>query len=825
MAAIYFSVRSELPSVETLKDVKLQTPMRIFSQDGQLISQFGEKRRIPLSIDEIPEQLKQAILATEDARFYEHPGVDAIGVVRAAVSLIVTGKKKQGASTITMQLARNFFLTREKKYSRKIKEIFIALHIEKLLTKDEILALYLNKIELGNRAFGVGAAAQVYYGKDISQLNLAQLAMIAGLPKAPSSLNPIRHPERARKRRSVVLGRMLTVGYISQNEYREANEQPVTARYHGANITAPAPYIAEMAHSKMLEMFGDDIYTNGYKVYTTTPWVLQEQAIQALRENLHAYDERHGYRGALANILEAKTSLPEAPENDSVETIRLADRLDDEAIKESFQKYPARADGLFYAVVTELEEQSAVIRLKDGSHHILHWEGMRWARPFIDDNRQGKAPKSSHEILALGDIILVRQNNDKEWRLSQYPDASSALIALDPQTGAIRSAVGGYSFYQSQFNRATQAKRQIGSNIKPYIYSAALDHGFTLASLVNDAPITKWDRTQGTAWRPKNSPPVYDGPTRVRVALAKSKNVVSVRLLRAIGLDTVIERLVDFGFDPSDIPQNETIALGSSSFTPLEVATSMSAFANGGYLVSPFLIERVEDSDGNIIYEANPDIACSFCLDERYSNEDRDDAIVFRPEAKRIISKQNAFLVANAMTSSVSGGGSWRLKTGWNGTAWRARSLKRNDLSGKTGTTNDMKDTWFTGFNHDLLTTVWVGFDNPSRSLGMTSRIRGAEKGQVFGREAGAIAALPGWIRYNREALKNLPSTPVSMPEDIVTIRVDQGTGLLSRKSDDTTRFEYFKVGTEPTEFAEEKSENINFDLEESDETMEDLFQ
>ena len=534
-----------------------------------------------------PTDNKQSQMPFFTHVFYDHIGIDPIGILRSALVLISTGEKKQGASTITMQLARNFFLTREKAYIRKVKEIFIALHIENLLTKDEILALYLNKIELGNRAFGIGAAAQVYYGKQLNELTLAQMAMIAGLPKAPSALNPIRNPVRAKARRNVVLRRMLDEGYISQADYNQSSQEPITAKFHGAEIDLYAPYISEMVRAEMVARYGyEKAYNTGFKVYTSVESDVQAAAQKALVDNLHAYDMRHGYRGPEQQLWDFETQ----PALSSSEILAKL-----EPVKEIAP--------LLTAAVLSVGEQTATVLLKSGEQVTLDWDNLKWARKYITRYRQGFPPKTAADILNPGEQIWLRKNDDGSYLLSQLPEASSALVSLDPNDGRIKAIVGGYSFEQSQYNRAVQAKRQVGSNIKPFIYSAALNNGYTLASILNDAPINQWDKSLGVAWRPKNSPAVYNGPIRIRRALAQSKNVISVRLLRGVGLQRTADHLLKFGFQNNDINRSESLALGSASITPLELARGMSTFANGGHLITPYFINEIQDSAGNVLFK------------------------------------------------------------------------------------------------------------------------------------------------------------------------------------------------------------------------------
>lgn len=796
--------------MQVLKDVQLQTPMQVFSKDGLLINQFGEKRRIPVTIEEIPQPLINAILATEDNRFYDHIGIDPIGILRSALVLISTGEKKQGASTITMQLARNFFLTREKAYIRKVKEIFIALHIENLLTKDEILALYLNKIELGNRAFGIGAAAQVYYGKQLNELTLAQMAMIAGLPKAPSALNPIRNPVRAKARRNVVLRRMLDEGYISQADYNQSSQEPITAKFHGAEIDLYAPYISEMVRAEMVARYGyEKAYNTGFKVYTSVESDVQAAAQKALVDNLHAYDMRHGYRGPEQQLWDFETQ----PALSSSEILAKL-----EPVKEIAP--------LLTAAVLSVGEQTATVLLKSGEQVTLDWDNLKWARKYITRYRQGFPPKTAADILNPGEQIWLRKNDDGSYLLSQLPEASSALVSLDPNDGRIKAIVGGYSFEQSQYNRAVQAKRQVGSNIKPFIYSAALNNGYTLASILNDAPINQWDKSLGVAWRPKNSPAVYNGPIRIRRALAQSKNVISVRLLRGVGLQRTADHLLKFGFQNNDINRSESLALGSASITPLELARGMSTFANGGHLITPYFINEIQDSAGNVLFKTEPLLACDpvtpqLTMTQFESTTGLNTSQTANHCAPRIISKQNAFLIADAMNSAIWGGGSWAHKTGWSGTGWRAQVLDRRDLSGKTGTTNDSVDTWFSGFNRNVMTSVWVGFDNPGNPLGRSTYNNNMDNTQISGAESGAKTAQPAWIDFMRVALKDKPEAPIEPPEGLVSVRIDLATGLLSQKNDYTSRFEYFEKGTSPTKYVMQHVENV---FEEETKTEEELF-
>lgn len=834
----YLYVKPELPDVTTLKNVELQTPMQVFSADGQLISQFGEKRRIPLVLKDIPPQMVNAFIATEDSRYYEHPGIDPIGIARAAFVVISSGSAKQGASTITQQLARNFFLSNEKKIMRKIKEIFIAIHIEQMLSKDEILELYLNKIYLGYRSYGVGAAAQVYFGKEVNQLTLSEIAVISGLPKAPSTMNPIYSLDRATTRRNVVLGRMFDEGYISQSELNQARSEPITARYHGAEIKLNAPYFAERARAWMVERYGDNAYTSGMRIYTTVNPALQKAAERAAISNLLNYDQRHGYRGAVATLWQ-----PAQP------------AWDINRIIEHLNKQPSYGD-LVSAVVTKVNSKSAEIVVKGGEHIAIAWDGMKWARQFITDTRQGAAPKAATEILATGQQIWVQQQahhsedgqKSQTWILSQVPDANTAFIAISPQNGAVAAMVGGFNFVHSKFNRVTQSVRQVGSSIKPFIYSAALDNGMTLATLINDAPVNRWDQSQGTAWRPKNSPPTYNGPTRLRLGLAQSKNVMAVRVLRRVGLDKTIRYLTRFGFKRKDLPRAEAIALGAGSLTPIEMAQGFSVFANGGYYVEPYFIERVEDPYGNLIYQANPNIVCNReCQHKQQQASDPvavtsgtsrvvlNDIAISEQElgsagsgqeidpqqvkyAPQVISEQNAFLVREMMESNIWGGGDWRHGSGWNGTGWRGQVLKRRDIGGKTGTTNSSKDAWYSGFGPNIVATAWVGFDSHNRELGKASWNNNLGKKQISGGEAGAKTAQPAWVAFMKVALEEVPVQRKQLPSDIVTVRIDRETGKLSNRNDFSSMFEYFTKGSEPTVLVTEGGADSVFESDSSNE-------
>lgn len=779
VAAFYFRLEKVLPDVSSLKDTVWETPMKVYSADGVLMSEFGSVRRVPLHLNQIPLDMQHAFLAIEDSRFYEHPGIDFIGIARAGAVWAISGHMRQGASTITQQVARNFFLSNERTFSRKIKEVFLAWRIERELTKDEILELYLNKIPLGYRSFGVGAAAQVYYGKTVDQLTLGEMAVIAGLPKAPSMLNPIRSPRRAKDRRNLVLGRMLDLHYITNEQYAKAVAEPIVTHYHVTDVGLDAPYVAEMVRSFMVSKYGQESYDKGYQVYTTLNSSQQEVANDAVFQGLLDYDIRHGYRGADKRLWTSKTA--------AWTTDQITSYLADLPSYDPFEP----------AIVTSVQDKSVNIIIKGGLDTSITWDGLKWAKPFITDSRQGYAPRRAGDILHPGDQIWVWQADDSDLiRLGQLPDINAGFVALNPQDGAIQALVGGFSFQMSKFNRVEQARRQVGSNIKPFIYSAGLENGFTLASIVNDTPFSPSEAGLN-GWMPKNDSNEYSGPIPLREALARSRNVVTVRLLRSVGIDKILDHLRLFGFPDSSLQRNESIGLGTAELTPLEVVSGYATFANGGYKIAPYFIDHIVDSSGNIIYEATPQMACADCnklaaaglnkpdayLDElgNWHSQCPIDPVPVSEQAPRIISSANAFLIADTLHSAIYGG-SDRGLGGWSGTGYRAaKELQRNDLAGKTGTTNDAKDAWFSGFTRYVVASVWVGFDDQRRSLG---------------HEYGGSAAQPIWINYMRSALKNLPQRPISAPDDVVIHSVN-GAGMVTADGAPGSRKEFFEKGHE----------------------------
>ncbi|WP_312454692.1 peptidoglycan glycosyltransferase/peptidoglycan DD-transpeptidase MrcA [Pseudescherichia sp.] len=808
---LYKFIEPQLPDVATLKDVRLQIPMQVYTADGELIAQYGEKRRIPLTLDQIPPVMVKAFIATEDSRFYEHHGVDPVGIFRAASVALFSGHASQGASTITQQLARNFFLSPEKTLIRKLKEVFLAIRIEQMMTKDEILELYLNKIYLGYRAYGVGAAAQVYFGKSVDQLTLSEIAVIAGLPKAPSTFNPLYSLDRATSRRNVVLARMMSEGYISQSQYDSARSEAIDANYHAPEIAFSSPYLSEMVRQDMVSRYGEKAYEDGYRVYTTITRTTQEAAQKAVRDNVMDYDMRHGYRGP-ANVL---WKLGESP-------------WESKKITDSLRALPTYGP-LLPAVVMQANAQEATAMLADGTSVSLRMDGVRWARPFRSDTAQGATPRRVTDAVQAGQQIWVRQVNDAWW-LAQVPDVNSALVSINPQNGAVIALVGGFDFNQSKFNRATQALRQVGSNIKPFLYTAAMDKGLTLASILNDVPISRWDAGAGSDWRPKNSPPEYAGPIRLRQGLGQSKNVVMVRAMRAMGVDYAAEYLQRFGFPAQNIVHTESLALGSASFTPLQVARGYAVMANGGFLVDPWFISKIENDQGKVLFEAQPKVACAECdipviygetqksnvlensnVEDVAVSQEQQNLTVPMPQleqanralvaqtgapqyAPHVINTPLSFLIKSALNTNIFG------EPGWQGTGWRAgRDLKRNDIGGKTGTTNSSKDAWFSGYGPGVVTSVWIGFDDHRRDLGRTTA-SGAIKDQISGYEGGAKSAQPAWDAFMKSVLDGVPEAPLTPPPGIITVNIDRSTGQLANGGN--SRQEFFIEGTQPTQQA-----------------------
>ena len=743
-----------LPNIETIRTLELKVPLRVYSSDGLLMGEYGSERRIPVRINDAPPALIAAVLSAEDDRYYEHVGIDYKGILRAIYVNIQSGAKAQGASTITMQVTRNFFLTKERTYIRKANEALLALRLEQLLTKDEILELYLNKIFLGHRAYGFGAAAVAYYGKPLDDLDLAQYAMLAALPKAPSRVNPVSNPEEALVRRNYILDRMFELGYISKQEHITATETPVSAQLHLAEVELRAPYVAEYIRQQLYEKFGDELYEDGYSVYATVNSVDQKAAVRSLREGLINYDMRHGYRGPTRNWDLA--------------------RLDTDKKRFDALKQLESSQEIVPVLVLEVHEDKAIAVTKTAEQITIPWEQMKWARLHRSSRQLGPPLKSPHDVLKPGDMIYVRPVDEGQWMLSQIPIVEGALIAVHPRNGEIKAMVGGFDYYLGKFNRATQAVRQMGSNIKPFVYSAALEAGFTGASLVSGAPVVVEDESTEILWRPENYSGKFYGQTRLRKALGLSLNLVSVRLIRGMGTEFAIDHISKFGFDRDTLPKGLSLALGSAAATPLKVVSGYSVFANGGFEINPYIIDIVKDRDGKVTMRGQISKVCESCLAELFdplSVEDQNQP----PEAqfaKRVISSANVYIMNDMLREVVA-----------SGTARKAQSLKRSDLAGKTGTTNDFEDAWFSGFNADLAATVWVGFDNPS------------DLGQ---HEAGSKAALPIWIEFMKTALQDIPETPLQSPDNVVVAMVHPETGEAVDSGHPDALREVFIIGSEP---------------------------
>ena len=770
---IYGVLVPNLPSIENLEDTQLQVPLRVYDKNEVLLAEFGEHRRIPVAFEDVPKYIIDAFVSAEDSQYWTHFGVDLQALMAAAYQLITTGKKTRGGSTITMQMVKNYFFSSEKTYTRKLNEILLALKVERELSKEKIMELYLNKIYLGHRSYGLAAAAQVYYDKSLNELSLAEAAMIAGLPKAPSKYNPIINPERALIRRNHILGRMNILGYIDDEQYALAIEEEVTAELHATRTVADAHYVAETIRAELFETYGDDVYKTGLKVYTTIDGELQGAANSALRGALLDYNRRHGYRGVIDNI---DLSL-----------------VEDDPFEEDFVS-DERIGNLRKGVVLLVNELSATVLISNYEQvEVLFKGGVDWAGEYIRVNRQGKKPTTVADVLALGDVVWLEQR-DESWLLADVPRVQGALVSLDSGNGAIRAMVGGFDFFQNKFNRAMQAKRQPGSNFKPFVYSAALEKGFTAASLINDAPVVFDDDSLETAWRPENYSGRVYGPTRLREGLVKSRNLVSIRILRSVGLRFATDYAQKFGFLREDMPYDLSLALGSGAFSPLEIARGYAVFSNGGYLIDPYLINRVESGSGQVVFENIPRIVCDDCVIDRPIEKETvvendpttdpeaatlavEDALIEKNAiqyAPQVITAQNAFIMRSMMREVVK-----------RGTAVRAKALGRSDIGGKTGTTNDQVDAWFSGFNNQVATTAWVGFDN-QQSLGS--------------RETGGRAALPIWIEYMRSALNGMPQNLEQQPDNMITVKIDAETGKRAGLDTVNSRFEIFRAANAPKE-------------------------
>ena len=773
----YFYVAPGLPQAEELRDVRVQIPLSIYSRDGRLMSQFGE-RRTPVAIENIPPLMIQAVLAAEDDRFFEHPGIDFQGTVRAILLFVLNaGERNQGGSTITQQIARQYFLTRDRTLVRKFKEWILALRIEREFTKQEILDIFLNTTFFGQHAHGVAAAAQTYFGKPLGDISLSDAAIIAGIPRGPSIFNPITSPEAAMQRRAYVLRRMRELGFISTDRQRQALAVPVDGQHHGPQQQLDAPYVAEMVRGEMIRRFGLAAYTAGLKVTTTIDSRLQRAAADALRGALIDYDERHGYRGPLARI-PADAYAP-ASANDSGGESGGIEAAGGEKPESTWRALLADYEpvaGYRTGLVTGVEPIRAMVYFEDLGLVPVELESAGWAAPYVDDNRTGNAPRSVADVLAPGEIVRFRETETGHLRLGQVPEAQGALVALDPIDGAVTALSGGFDFFLSNFNRVTQSRRQPGSSFKPFVYSAALDRGFTAASIFNDAPIVQPSSELEGFWRPTNYSEGFNGPTRLREALIKSLNLVSVRVMQQAGISHTVDYVRRFGFDELAAPMNPSMSLGAGGVAPLDLAGGYAALANGGYFVRPYLIEKVEDADGETLFAAAPALACALCEEQEPLEPELLESITdiygTRAPASRIADAQNVYLMNDMLADVVR-----------RGTGARAyRELGRTDLRGKTGTTNDRRDAWFAGFNGDIVAAAWVGFDQ-ERSLGSG--------------EQGARTALPMWIEFMREALDRRPLNSMERPPGIIDVRIDPATGLAA-SSLEASVFEKFRMEYAP---------------------------
>jgi penicillin-binding protein 1A len=779
----YYFVAPGLPAAQTIRDIPLQIPLRIFSRDGYLIEEIGQRRRILIEYDDVPPHVVNAFIAAEDQRFFVHPGIDYRGILRALFQLLVTGDVASGGSTLTQQLARSYFLSLEQTAERKFKEASLAVRIEQEFTKEQIMELFLNKMFFGQRAYGVAAAAQVYFNKPLDNINLAEAATLAGVLPAPSRYNPVRSPVNAQRRRGYVLGRMLTLGLISREEYEDAIAIPVESRLYGAAVELNAPYVAEMVRREMLARYGEETYTAGYQVVTS----LEITAIELPPE--------------LPGL-----EIAEWP----AETLAVLDQY--------------APGGLSVALVTQVNESNtADIVFRDGTAATVPWRGISWAKPFIDRETTGPAPEIAADVLAAGDVIYVMPTSAGFWALAQVPEAQGALVSVDPDDGAINSLVGGFDFATTKFNRATQAFRQPGSSFKPFIYSAALEQGNTPATVVLDAPVVITSSELEAVWRPINYSGRFYGPTRMREALVRSMNLVSVRLLLfETGIGNAVRHIANFGFNDAALPRNGSLALGGGNATPLDMVQGYATIANGGYSVKPHVIDAIYAADDSTLYRADPAVVCEPCLAEPediYSadpmeeltlEEMADIALSYRPDASTapelfadinaaplVVSKQNAFLVQDMMRDVIR-----------RGTGRRALTLGRRDLSGKTGTSNDRRDAWFGGFNADLAAIVWVGYDD-DLPLGPG--------------EEGSRTALPVWIEFMREALRGVPENQMPMPSGIVSVLIDRETGCPARAGQNNVTFEVFREEHVPEcETVEELPDIFNDTTGIGDETGED---
>jgi penicillin-binding protein 1A len=779
-AGAYQYLAPEIPTAAELREVRSQLPLQVLTRDGKLIAQFGEQRRIPVTYEEIPQVVIDAFLAAEDDRFFQHPGVDWQGLVRAALSNVTAGGVREGGGTITMQLARNTVLTSERTLRRKLKEVFLARRLEHEFTKKEILTLYLNRIFLGQRAYGVGAAAAVYFNKPVGALTLPEAALIAGLPRSPSRDNPVASVDRARERRAYVLRRMLETRKIDAAWHDAALEAPIEPMLYGPAIELDAPYVAEMARTDMLRRYGAGALVDGYRVYTTIDSRLQAAADIAARRAILEYDRRHGYRGPL----------------DTLDAAQLADPAQ---VTAALARHPRRGP-LVPAIVQSASAANAVVALRDRTTVEIAFDDIKWARPALPDDRLGPVPKGASEVLAPGQVVYLAPRDEGGFRLAQLPSVAGALVALDPNDGSIVALTGGFDFSDSKYNRALQARRQPGSAFKPFLYSAALDRGFTPATLVNDSPIVIEGGDAQEEWRPQNITKRFYGPTPMREGLVRSRNLVSIRLLRGIGIGYATQHIAVFGFGAEALPANLTLALGTGQVTPIEMARGFAVFANSGFRVEPGFVSRVASADGRELPIEAPRRACPVCSLGDGTEDDVSDADIVPEDrrAPRAISAANAYVMTDMMADVIQ-----------RGTAQLAKSLNRRDLAGKTGTTSDRRDAWFVGFNADLVAAAWVGFDQ-ERPLGDS--------------EEGGRTALPMWIYFMQEALKNHPEHRQPEPPGVVRMWISRQTGAPARAGDPRALFETFLEQHAPQPGAEGSDKGVDTESAEPEVADEGLF-
>jgi penicillin-binding protein 1A len=783
LAGGYYYVAPSVPQAAELRDIKIQVPLQVFSRDGRLLAEFGEMKRTPVAYDDIPPLLIKAVLAAEDEHFFEHPGVDYRGVIRGVLNELTPNGSTVGGSTITQQVTRTLNVLQRsglssgtQRFVQKFKEWILAFRIEHEFSKQEILELYLNTYFFGQRSYGVATAARTYFGKDLDELTVSEVAILAGIPQRPADLNPIASPERATVRRGYVLRRMFETGAIDQRQYETAVAEPVVARRFTSPNQVSAPYVAEMVRAEMIRRFGPAAYTAGLKVTTTIDSRLQLAANRAMHDTLMAYDERHGYRGPLAHV-ELPPPAPGGAAQDRGSALADPDRL-----RTLLDDYPTLLD-YEAGIVLHADDTGARVYFAAEGEQPIDFDAVSWAAPFLTDDSVGPKPTGVAQVLHSGDIVRFRRAPDGRWRLAQIPEVQGAFVSLDPFDGAVVALNGGFDFFLNNFNRATQSRRQPGSSFKPFIYSAGLDHGFTPATVVTDAPPdVGYQPALERVWKPENFNSKYYGDVRLRFALLESLNAVSIRLLQRIGVPTAVEHVHRFGFDDTAVPENLSLALGAGGVAPLQLVSGYAVFANGGYRVEPYFVDRVALANGELIYAAQPPI-CADCNTPRETPpaveaapalvDDVTELYPAQLAAPRIISPQNAYLMTDMMHDVV------RV-----GTGERARvALKRNDLAGKTGTTNEGRDTWFVGFNADVVAAAWVGFDQ-DRPLG--------------GREQGGVTAIPMWIDFMRAALTGKPEHVLPRPPGIVEYRIDPTNGLIASDGSPNSIFEKFDIDNVP---------------------------